>query len=113
MLVISVVMVVFLVLLQYTARMHAYRVAEAAAQQGLIVVAAYDGSAAEGRATALDYLAQLGPQTIGSTTVTSTRTGQQATVVVTGEVPALVPGLSIQVTAKATGPIERFVEEQP
>src|SRR5690349_5784597 len=49
MLVLSMLVVVFLVMLQYAVRAHAHRIVTAAAEEGLAATAAYDGSAEAGR----------------------------------------------------------------
>lgn len=112
MLVLSMLVVVFLVMLQYAVRAHAHRIATAAAEEGLAAASAYDGSAEDGRRTATKYVEDLGPGLQG-TVVTATRSATTARVAVDGEVEQLVPFLTVRVSAEVQGPVERFVEESP
>jgi Flp pilus assembly protein TadG len=112
MLVIGMIVVVFLIMLQYTVRAHAHRIATAAAEQGLAAASAYDGSAEDGRRTAQEYLHRLGPGLHG-TAVSATRSATTAHVEITGEAEQLVPFLTVRVSAEVEGPTERFVEDPP
>ncbi len=110
MLVISMLIVVFLLMLQYAVRAHAERIAAAAAEEGLAAAATYDGTAADAERVALDYLTRLGPG-LNTTTVDASRNATSATVTVSGNVDQLIPFLSISVNVRVEGPVERFVEE--
>lgn len=112
MLIISMLVVVFLVMLQYAVRAHAHRIVTAAAEEGLAAAAAYDGSAEEGRRTAQRYVQDLGPG-VENAVVTASRSADTARVTVTGEVEEFVPFLTVEVSAEVSGPVERFVEEAP
>jgi Flp pilus assembly protein TadG len=112
MLILSMLVVVFLVMLQYAVRAHAHRIVTAAAEEGLAVAAAYDGSAEEGRRTAQRYVDDLGPG-VENAVVTASRSVETARVEVRGEVEQLVPFLTVRVSAEVEGPVERFVEEAP
>jgi Flp pilus assembly protein TadG len=112
MLVMSMIVVVFLIMLQYTVRAHAHRIATAAAEEGLAAASAYDGSAEDGRRTAQGYLHRLGPGLHG-TAVSATRSATIAHVAVTGEAEQLLPFLTVRVSAEVEGPVERFVEDSP
>jgi Flp pilus assembly protein TadG len=112
MLVLGMLVVVFLLMLQYAVRAHAHRIATAAAEEGLAAASAYDGSAEDGRRTASRYVEELGPGLHG-TVVTSTRSATTARVAVNGEVEQLVPFLTVRVSAEVQGPVERFVESPP
>ena len=112
MLVLSMLVVVFLVMLQYAVRAHAHRIVTAAAEEGLAAAAAYDGSAEEGRRTAQRYVDDLGPG-VENAVVTASRSVETARVTVRGEVEELVPFLTVRVSAEVEGPVERFVEEAP
>ena len=112
MLVLSMLVVVFLLMLQYAVRAHAHRIATAAAEEGLAAASAYDGSAEEGSRTAAKYVEDLGPGLHG-TVVTATRSTTTARVAVSGEVEQLVPFLTVRVSAEVQGPVERFVEGPP
>ena len=107
-LVISALMLVFLVMLQYAVKAHAHRVAEAAAEEALASASAYDGSAASGEQAGNHTLSDLG--TLSNTTVVVTRSGTTASATVTGDVEQLVPFLPVHVTVRIEGPVEQFVE---
>ena len=107
-LVISALMLVFLVMLQYAVKAHAHRVAEAAAEEALATASAYDGSAASGEQAGNHALSDLG--TLSSTTVVVTRSGTTASATVTGDVEQLIPFLPVHVTVRIEGPVEQFVE---
>lgn len=106
--VISMLMVVFLLMLQYAVKSHAERVATAAAHDGLAAASRYEGTANEGRRTATESLAAIGPGLAGSH-VTASRSAVTATVTITGQVDQLVPLLSPTVRVRVEGPVERFV----
>lgn len=110
MLVISMLIVVFLLMLQYAVRAHAERVAAAAAEEGLAAASSYDGAAADGERVATEYLTKLGPG-LNNTTVGASRNGTSATVTVSGKVDQLIPFLSVRVHVSVEGPVERFVPE--
>lgn len=112
MLVLSMLVVVFLVMLQYAVRAHAHRIATAAAEEGLAAAAAYDGSAEAGRRTAERYVDNLGPG-LQHPTITASRSASTARVAVNGEVDQLVPFLTVRVSVAVQGPVERFVPEVP
>ena len=108
-LVMSMLIVVFLVMLQYAVRAHAERIATGAAQQGLAAASSYRGTAADGERVASDYLQRLGPG-LSAPSIAARRTGTSATVTVSGDVDQLVPFLPIRVRVHVEGPIERFVQ---
>ena len=112
MLILSMLVVVFLVMLQYAVRAHAHRIVTAAAEEGLAAAAAYNGSAEEGRRTAQRYVNDLGPG-VENTVVTVSRSPDTARVTVKGVVEEFVPFLTVEVSAEVEGPVERFVEESP
>ncbi|ABL81059.1 MULTISPECIES: hypothetical protein [unclassified Nocardioides] len=107
-LVMSALMLVFLVMLQYAMQAYAHRVAQAAAEQALAAASAYDGSAAWGEETGEHYLTDLGNLSNGNVTVT--RTGDTAVVTVTGDGQQVLPFVPVHVSVHLEGPIEQFVE---
>lgn len=107
-LVISALMLVFLLMLQYAAKAHAHRVAEAAAEEALTAASAYDGTATAGEQAGNHTLNDLG--SLSNATVSVTRSGTTASVTVTGDVEQLVPFLPVHLTVHLEGPIEQFVE---
>ncbi len=108
MVVISMLIVVFLVMLQYAVRAHAQRIADAAAQQGLAAAAQYDGTAAKGQRTAEDYLTRLGPG-LTHTSVQASRNATTATITLHGRVEPFIPFLPVVVRVQVQAPVERFV----
>lgn len=96
----------FTSLVQYGIRMHASRVADAAAREGAVAAARFDGTSAIGGFTARKYAA--GPAIRGST-VSVTRSPTEARASVTVQIVTLMPFLSEPVTSTATSPVERYV----
>ena len=107
-LVMSALMLVFLLMLQYAMQAHAHRVAQAAAEEALAAASAYDGSAASGEAAGNHYLGDLG--SLSGTQVTVPRPGDTAAVTVTGDGQQVLPFVPVHVAVHLAGPIERFVE---
>ena len=107
-LVVSMLIVVFLLMLQYAVRAHAHRVASAAAEEGLAAATSYQGTAADGRRVAADYLRRLG-SALNGPSIDARRGGTSATVTVAGNVDQLVPFLAVRVRVRVEGPVERFV----
>lgn len=106
----TVLFVLFTTLVQYGIRFHAHRVAEAAAREGAVAAARFDGSTDAGTRTAREYVEQDGSPAVTGSTVTTNRSGTRARVTVTVEVVGLVPWLDETITTTATVPVERFVE---
>lgn len=109
-LVMSMLIVVFLLMLQFTLRVHAQRLATAAAEEGLAAATAYSGSAASGENTTRSYLARLGPGLTGAEVQVS-RGQRTAAVVVTGAAQEFLPFLDVRIQVRVQGPVEVFVEE--
>lgn len=108
-LIISALMIVFLVMLQYAVKAHAHRVAEAAAEEALAAASAYDGSVDSGETAANHYLNDIGSD-LDNAQVTVTRNQSTAAVTVKGDVQPFIPFLSVHVSVHLEGPIEKFVE---
>lgn len=107
-LVMSMLMVVFLVMLQYAVKAHAQRVATAAAEEAVAAAAAYDGTADDGEATGTHYLEDRGPE-LSNATVVVTRNQATASATISGDVEQLIPFLPVHITVRITGPVEQFV----
>ena len=110
MLVISMLVVVFLLMLQYAVRAHAQRIATGAAEEGLAAATAYEGTAADGERVAAGYLNKLSPG-LQHPSIETNRTSTTASVLVAGEVTQLIPFLPVEVHVRVEGPVERFVDE--
>jgi len=108
MLVMSMLIVVFLLMLQYALKVHAERVAQAAADQALAAATAYDGSPTAGQAAGRAYLDGSG-HTLLNPRISVTRTTTIASATVTGDVTAFIPLLPVSVSVHVQGPVEKFV----
>lgn len=92
-------------------------VAQAAAQAGARKARAEadanpGGWEAKAKATALSYIAQLGPRLLEGPTVTPSRPANNTVGVrVTATVPTVFPGMTFTVNEQSQGPIERFVPD--
>lgn len=106
-LVMSALMLVFLLMLQYAMQAHAHRVAQAAAEEALAAASAYDGSVPAGEAAGNHCLHDLGSLSNGNVTVT--RLGDTASVTVTGDGQQVLPFVPVHVSVHLEGPIEHFV----
>lgn len=105
---ISMLIVVFLLTLQYAVQAHARRIATAAAEEALMAAAAYDGAPADGQQAAHRVLTGVAPG-LGDASVAVERTATTVTVTVTGRVAQLIPFLPVGVRVHVQGPVERFV----
>ncbi len=108
--VIAVPMLILFILatMQFVLWGHAGEVAKAAAVEGARAARIEGGSAEAGRQTALDFLAQTGPTQVLDPVVTVNADAERARAEVSGQVPQLIPFLSLTVRAASEGPIERF-----
>lgn len=88
---------------------HAHHIAQSAAQTALEAARVEHASAAEGQVAADAALAQNAGGTLEGVAVAVAHDGQTVTATVTGQVAAIVPIVHFDVTAEATGPVERFI----
>jgi Flp pilus assembly protein TadG len=107
--VMPVLMLIFLLLVQWAVQLHNDRIVHAAAREAAVEAAAWDGGATAGRQTANSYLDDVGAD-LSNTSVDVHMGPTEATVTVSGDVQTLLPGLHIRVSATATVPKERFAE---
>jgi Flp pilus assembly protein TadG len=98
-----------MLIVQFGLMFHARNIAEQAAQEGAATARRFDGTEANAKDKTNQFLASLGTSTLEDRNVTVNRTGQTATVTVTGTVISLVPGLHLSVSESASGPVERYV----
>ena len=95
----TVLIFLFTTLVQYGIRFHAQRVAEAAAREGAVATARYDGTEGSGSSTAKEYVDDDGkPAVTGSVS----RSATEARVTVTVDVVTLAPWLGGSITSTAT-----------
>ena len=106
----TVLVALFTTLVQYGIRFHAQRVAEAAAREGAVAAARYDGTEGAGSTAAQSFIADDGKPAVTGSSVSVTRSVTEARVTVTVDVVTLAPWLGGQITSTATAPRERFVE---
>ena len=101
-------MLLFLLVVQFALWQHAAHIAEAAAQRGAQSARVQGGTDAQGYADAQSATSQLGANLLINPTVTVTRAGDVVRVQVSGTAEQVVPFLSLPVTAVVNGPVERF-----
>jgi Flp pilus assembly protein TadG len=106
-----VLLFLVLVIVQFGLWYHAQHVANAAAEQGLDSASANGGTADGGRQRAEEFLEGAAPTLIEDAVVTSSRESDIATVEVRGIAVALIPGLTLTVSAETSSPVERFYED--
>lgn len=87
---------------------HARKVAQSAARHGVDAGRQFGASSGDGVAQAQQYLARYGGSVRGPQVSSSGSTAEQIRITVTGSVATLVPGLDLNVTQHADGPIERW-----
>lgn len=107
--VMPVVMLIFMLLVQWSVQLYNDRIVHAAAREAAVAAASWDGGEASGQHTAREYLQDSGGD-LSNTDVRVTVGATEATVTVSGDVLSLVPGFDIRVSATATVPRERFAE---
>ena len=88
---------------------HARQVADAAAREAVDAAQVATATEDDGIRAAEWFLEAAGNVTDPQVTVT--RTAETVSVEVTGTAPRLLPGFDWQVTARASGPTERFIPE--
>jgi Flp pilus assembly protein TadG len=106
----AVLIALFTTLVQYGIRFHAQRVAEAAAREGVVAAARFDGTEGAGSSMAKEYVDDDGAPAVTGSRVSSTRSATEARVTVTVDIVTLAPWLGGSITSTATAPVERFVE---
>jgi hypothetical protein len=106
---VALLLLIVLFLFQAGVWMRAGQVARAAAIRAANTAAAYQGSAAAGRAAGLDTLAALGGGVLQGAQVRVTRTATQVRAEVDGTAETVVPGVRWAVHVVIVRPVERFV----
>lgn len=87
---------------------HARQIVSAAAQEAARSARAYEATDSDGYARAEQILTSLGSRSVTDPTVTITRSSGTVTATVTGQSPAVIPGLVLDVSATTRSPIEEF-----
>lgn len=106
--IVPALLLLIMVVIQFGLWYHAQHVVQAAAQEGARAARAEGATADDGLERAMTFVAQVGGQSVHEPEVTSQRSSDGATVRVTGEAPAVVPGLRLGVSAAAVSPVEEF-----
>lgn len=88
---------------------HTRHVALAAAQDGLRIARAYDGTEGAARGRTIANLDDLAPTLLRDRSVEVTRSGEQAAVTVRGHATSILGIFALPVHETAQGPVERFV----
>lgn len=104
----SAVLLVVFALIQGGFWYHARTVALGAAEEA-VRAERYDGSGGGGAQVAMDFITRVGgDRVLQAPGVNVQRSPLQVSVTVTGRSMQLVPGLTIEVSQTAAGPVERF-----
>jgi Flp pilus assembly protein TadG len=99
-------LIVTFAVIQASMVFYARMIAQAAAVQGADSARYYQASTSASRLRALAFISDIGPG-LSDPQVTQTTTATSVTVTVRGRVVTFVPGWTITVSERATGPIER------
>jgi len=105
---VPVLLLLIMVVIQFGLWYHAEHVVQAAAQEGVRAARAEGSTSDTGKQRAEQFLAAVGGSVIDTPEVVSTRDGRQASVIVTGKAVAVIPGVHLDVRAKAESPTEDF-----
>jgi Flp pilus assembly protein TadG len=100
-----VVLLLIFTAVQAALYFYARNAAHTAAEEGLRVAQAEDGTSSAGIARAQDLIQRT--DALDGPAVSSTRGQGTTTVTVAGAVPSVLPGFQLSVTQTATGPTER------
>lgn len=103
------VMLIFLMLVQWSVQLYNDRIVHAAAREAAVDAASWEGTEDAGRQTANEYLANSGSD-LSNTSVNINVGATEVTVTISGEVMTLLPGFTKRISATATVPRERFAE---
>jgi Flp pilus assembly protein TadG len=107
--VMPLMMLIFLMLVQWSVQLYNDRIVHAAAREAAVDAASWEGTEAAGRQTAHEYLDDTGSD-LSNTDIKVNVGATEVTVTVSGDVMTLLPGFTKRVSATATVPRERFVE---
>ena len=107
-------LVIFMVfaIVQFGMWYHASQVANAAAQEGVTIARAVDGTSGDGHDRAERFLLAASPSLAQRSTITVDRNANTARVDVRSVAPSVIPGVRLAVHAQAESPIERFRSPQ-
>ena len=106
--VVPALLLLIMTVIQFGLWYHAQHVVQAAAQEGARAARAEGATSEEGQERAMAFIARAGGQSVKAAEVASERSEDAVTVRVSGEAPAVVPGLRLGVRGVAESPIEQF-----
>lgn len=89
---------------------HADHLTQTIAQHGHAQTRVLDGTRDQGQARAQEVADQLRGDLLQEVTISVERTGEQARVQVSAQVPTVLPALDWPVSSQVTGPVERAPE---
>lgn len=101
-------LLLIMLIAQFSLWLHATHIAQAAASQALSVTRVQGGTAARGQTEADNILTQLGSGPLRDPHAQVARDPNQASVHVVGRVTAVIPFFTLTAEGDATGPVERF-----
>jgi Flp pilus assembly protein TadG len=105
----SLMVLLVMAVIQFAVYFHLRAVAGTSARHGVDRGRIVDGSDGDALIAANEFLDQSGSSLTGRQ-VTASRTGDEFSVTVTGQVPSVMPGLNLTVDVTKSAPIEEFVE---
>lgn len=111
-LVVPVLLFLLLVVVQAGLWYHASQVVDAAAQEGVQAGRVDGATAAVAESRARAFVTRLSPTIARGATVQASRTGAETSVVVSGSVQPVIPGMALTVTGRAHAPTERFRQDR-
>ena len=112
-LVIPTVVIMTMLVVQYVLLWHARNIAQAAAQNGLRTARGYHATAAQGQASAAEYLREVAGPMLTHTSIATRRGPTTVVVTVHATVTSVLPFGSFAVTGTAAGPVEKFAGVAP
>ena len=107
--IVPALMLLIMLVIQFALYYHAANVATAAAQDSVRAARIENGSAGAGQARAHELLDHAGDSVFTSVSVQTSRGGRSVRAQVDGTVISVIPGLHLQVSRSADGPIEQFL----
>ena len=111
-LVVPVLLFLIMVVVQAGLWFHGKQVVTAAAQEGVQAGRLDGANAATGEEQARRFVQRISPSIARTATVHASRDAERTSVVVTGAVQPVLPGVSLTVVGRADAPTERFREDR-
>ena len=111
-LVVPVLLFLIMVVVQAGLWFHGNQVVTAAAQEGVQAGRLDGATAGTGEERARVFLRRVSPSIARTATVHASRDAERTSVVVTGTVQPVLPGVALTVVGRADAPTERFREDR-